>query len=67
MELPSHVRALETSAHVLVALRLEYDRDPDAAIHMLIDSIEDDRARLLAWTMSAGAAARKAPNLRLLH
>ena len=50
--------ALETVENVLAALRKLPDRDP--AIAALIESVEDDRARLLALTMRARSSAGRA-------
>jgi hypothetical protein len=48
---PPDVRALETAERVLVALRLLPTSERDYAVNALIESIEDDRAKLLAWML----------------
>jgi hypothetical protein len=53
--------ALETIENVLASLRKLPDRD--AAIASLIESVEDDRARLLAMTMGANLSGGRTPRL----
>jgi hypothetical protein len=54
-------RALETMDHVLAALRALGERDHP--LNRLIDSIEDDRARLLALALGSHASGRMPPRM----
>jgi hypothetical protein len=51
--------ALATMDEIVASLRA--DPDPDDAVRALLEAIEDDRAYLLAATIS-GAAVRKPPS-----
>jgi hypothetical protein len=54
-------RALETMDHVLTALRALGERDHP--LNRLIDSIEDDRAHLLALALGSHASGRVPPRM----
>jgi hypothetical protein len=54
-------RALETMDHVLASLRALGERDHP--LNRLIDSIEDDRARLLALSLGARSSGRLPPRM----
>ena len=54
-------RALETMDHVLAALRSLGERD--YPLDRLIDSIEDDRARLLALALGSQVSGRMPPRM----
>jgi len=54
-------RALETMDHVLAALRALGERD--YPLNRLIDSIEDDRAQLLALALGSHVSGRVPPRM----
>jgi hypothetical protein len=54
-------RALETMDHVLTALRALGERDHP--LNRLIESIEDDRAHLLALALGSRASGRVPPRI----
>jgi hypothetical protein len=60
------LRALETAERVLAGLRLLAEDESDHAIRSLIDAIEDDRARLLAWMIGWHVSPKPPPRSRAL-
>lgn len=54
-------RALETMDHVLAALKALGERDH--SLNTLMNSIEDDRARLLALALGSHLSGRRPPRM----